>query len=98
MIEIRQSWVFADWLTALRDHKAKSVIQLRLDRVARGNLGDSKQVGDGIGELRIHYGPGYRLYFIREADVVTVLLCGGEKSTQGRDIDRAKTLAEQWRN
>ena len=98
MIEIRQTSTFEKWLHELRDAKSKSIIQLRLDRVAQGNLGDTKAVGDGVSELRIHFGPGYRLYFIREGSVVVVLLCGGQKSDQSRDIERAKVLAHEWRS
>lgn len=98
MIEIRQSAVFEKWLRGLRDDKARAIIQLRLDRISQGNLGDAKPVGDGIGEVRIHFGPGYRLYFLREADVAIVLLCGGQKSEQARDIRRAKELADEWRS
>ncbi|MEO8758283.1 MAG: type II toxin-antitoxin system RelE/ParE family toxin [Devosia sp.] len=98
MIEIRQSAVFEKWLRGLRDDKARAIIQLQLDRISQGNLGDAKPVGDGIGEVRIHFGPGYRLYFLREADVAIVLLCGGQKSEQARDIRRAKELADEWRS
>jgi len=97
MLEIRQSSIFERWLHGLRDSAARSLIQLRLDRIAAGNLGDAKPVGDGVSELRIHFGPGYRLCFIREGELVIVLLCGGKKSEQARDIERAKLLAEQWR-
>jgi len=90
MIEVRQTRTFAEWLGRLRDRKAKVVIELRLDRIAAGNLGDWKPVGDGVGELRIPYGPGYRAYFVREGDVLILLLCGGDKSTQARDIGAPK--------
>jgi putative addiction module killer protein len=68
-----------------------------LDRLAYGHAGDAESVGDGISELRIHYGPGYRVYFQRRGDTVVILLCGGDKNSQARDIKRAKRLAENWR-
>jgi putative addiction module killer protein len=95
MIEMRQTETFAEWLGALRDRKAVVIIARRLDRVSNGNFGDVKSVGDGVSELRIDHGPGYRLYFVRRGDALIVLLCGGDKSTQARDIERAKTLAEE---
>lgn len=98
MIEIRQTAVFSRWLRELRDRRARTLIELRLDRVAKGNFGDAKSVGDGVSELRIHYGPGYRAYFLRQGNLVVVLLCGGEKGTQEQDIERAKLLARDWRS
>lgn len=81
---------FADWLDALRDRSAVAKIQKRLDRVALGNLGDNRPVGEGVFELRIDYGPGYRVYFAQAESLTVLLLCGGDKSTQERDIVRAK--------
>ena len=72
-------------------------IAARLDRMAAGNPGDVQQVGEGISELRINYGPGYRVYFIQQGPVLIILLCGGDKSTQSKDIKQAKVLAEEWK-
>ena len=69
---------------------------MRLQRLANGNAGDVAPVGDGISELRIHYGPGYRIYFLQRGDILILLLCGGNKSTQDRDIRTAKKIADQW--
>ena len=93
MIEIRQSDEFTDWLMRLRDFQARAKIVTRILRLANGNAGDSRSVGDGIVELKISYGPGYRVYFISRGAVLIVLLCGGDKSTQAKDIRRAKELA-----
>jgi len=93
LIEIRQSDEFTDWLMRLRDFQARAKIVTRILRLANGNAGDSRSVGDGIVELKISYGPGYRVYFISRGAVLIVLLCGGDKSTQAKDIRRAKELA-----
>ena len=77
----------------LRDHRAKAKIAARIDRLAFGNPGDVRPVGEGISELRIDYGPGYRVYFVKRGNAVIVLLCGGDKSAQTKDIKAAKTLA-----
>ena len=92
MIEVRQTTVFRDWLDGLRDRRAQEKIAQRIVRVQAGLLGDAKFF-EGIGELRIDYGPGYRLYFVQRGTVVIVLLCGGDKGSQDRDIKRAKVLA-----
>lgn len=97
MIEVIQSGTFRQWLYNLRDREAIDRINVRLSRVALGNFGDTAPVGDGVSEMRIHYGPGYRIYFIRRGATVIVLLCGGDKSTQTQDIQRAKQLAANWR-
>ncbi|MES2886051.1 MAG: type II toxin-antitoxin system RelE/ParE family toxin [Pseudomonadota bacterium] len=96
MIELVKSASFDRWLSALRDIRAVARIQVRLDRIASGNPGDVKPVGDGISELRIDYGPGYRVYFMRRGLLVVVLLCGGDKSTQAQDIAKARAIAAQW--
>ena len=93
MIEIRQTEVFAAWFRNLRDRRARARIQVRIDRLSLGNPGDAKAVGEGVLELRIDYGPGYRVYFIRRGDTVIVLLAGGDKRTQARDINTALRLA-----
>lgn len=95
MFDVRQTELFADWLQGLRDRAAKARIEMRLRRVALGSLGDVKPVGEGVGEMRIDYGPGYRLYFVRREQIVIILLCGGDKGSQTRDIERALRLAAQ---
>jgi len=94
MIEIRQSETFAEWLDGLRDERARAKINVRIRRLSLGNPGDVKPVGEGVGELRIDYGPGYRLYFVQRGARLIVLLCGGDKTTQARDIESAKTMAK----
>jgi len=94
MIEVRQTGAFAKWMNALRDPRARAKILARIDRLALGNPGDVEPVGSGVSELRVHYGPGYRVYFVRRGNTLIVLLCGGDKSTQAKDIKSAKTLAE----
>ena len=81
---------FSVWLAALKDARARARIRARLNRVRLGNFGDCKNVGDGVSELRVDYGPGYRVYFGKEAHRIVVLLCGGDKRRQSSDIDRAK--------
>ena len=97
MIEVIQSSTFRRWIRRLRDRRAVARINARLRNVSIGNLGDTTSVGDGVFEMRIHYGPGYRLYFLREGPAVIVLLCGGDKDSQSRDIERARSLAREWR-
>lgn len=94
MIEIRQSEVFAKWLLRLRDIQGRSRIIARLARIRSGNLGDVKFF-DGIGEVRIDAGPGYRIYFVKRGDALIILLCGGDKSTQEKDIKAAKEMAKE---
>lgn len=91
--EVRQTEEFAEWLDSLSDPIAQKAIAKRLIRIAGGLLGDVKPVGDGVSELRIHTGPGYRLYLTRIGGTVVLLLCGGDKSSQRRDIARAKELS-----
>ena len=92
MIEVYTTEEFDSWFEKLRDRKARARIQARIDRIELGNFGDAQPVGDGISELRIFYGPGYRVYFTKKSSVVVVLLVGGDKSSQERDIARAKKL------
>lgn len=94
MIEVRQTTRFATWLAGLRDDRARARILKRLDRAGQGNLGDVAPVGGGVSEMRIFYGPGYRVYFVQRGSELIVLLCGGDKSTQGADIEEAKALAK----
>lgn len=88
---------FDDWLRRLLDFKAKARILARIKSAEHGNFGDCEPVGEGVSEMRVHVGPGYRVYFTRRETVVYVLLCGGDKSTQRRDINKAKTLARKLR-
>jgi putative addiction module killer protein len=90
--QLQQTDVFERWLAGLDDRKAKARILARLDAARLGNLGDCKAIGGALRELRVHTGPGYRLYFTQRQNVVILLLCGGSKSTQARDIERAKRL------
>jgi putative addiction module killer protein len=94
MAVLRQTAEFSGWLRRLRDRRVRARIASRIDRMAGGHLGDVRAVGDGVSELRIDYGPGYRVYFVRRGPTVYVLLCGGDKSTQDRDIRTAKRLAK----
>ena len=93
MIELRQTSTFAQWLDDLRDIRARARVQARIERLAMGNLGDIKSVGDGVSEMRIDYGPGYRVYFTRRGREIVILLAGGEKSSQNKDIRTAQRLA-----
>ena len=86
---------FDDWLRQLRDVKGKARILARIKSAEKGNFGDCQPAGEGVSEMRVHIGPGYRVYFVRRAAVVYVLLCGGDKSTQQRDIQQAKVLARE---
>ena len=96
MVELKQTETFRKWRSRLRDERAKALIASRLDRLAQGHPGDVEAVGDGVSELRIHHGPGYRIYFQKRGSLIIVLLCGGDKSTQAKDIKAAKRLAETW--
>ena len=89
---------FDKWFRQLKDIRAAARIQMRLDRLAAGNPGDVKPVGGGVSELRIDYGPGYRVYYQQKGDVLVILLNGGDKSSQTKDIKRAFELAEEWEN
>ncbi len=88
---------FDTWFRRLKDAKAKARILARIKSAELGNFGDCEPVGEGVSEMRVHFGPGYRVYFTRIGSVVYVLLCGGDKSSQKRDIERAKTLAQDVR-
>ena len=92
MYQIQRTEVFSKWLAGLRDTKGTARILARLDSVRLGNLSDSKSLGGGLHEMRIHAGPGYRLYFASRGEIVIILLCGGDKSSQQRDIARARRL------
>lgn len=93
MIEIRKTDLFSHWLDNLNDIRARARIQARIERLAAGNPGDVEPVGEGVSELRINYGPGYRVYFKRRGQELIILLAGGDKSTQPKDIKTALRLA-----
>ncbi len=96
MLELVKSATFDAWFRGLRDMRARVRIAARLDRVAEGNFGDVKPVGHGISELRIDYGPGYRVYFMQRGSVLVVVLAGGDKRTQPIDIKTARRIADDW--
>jgi putative addiction module killer protein len=95
VIEVRQTDEYEKWFDSLRDRQARARIDIRVRRLSLGNPGDVKPVGEGVSELRIDYGPGYRVYFVQRADVLIVLLAGGDKRTQDQDIRLAKQLARE---
>lgn len=95
MFEVRRTDAFVDWLIQLRDTQGRARIARRLDRLAEGNFGDAKLVGDGVSELRFTFGPGYRVYYTLQGRTVVILLCGGDKRTQRRDIERAVAMAKE---
>jgi putative addiction module killer protein len=93
MIEVRQTETFAAWIAGLRDDRARMRVEIRIRRLQLGNPGDVRPVGEGVSELRIDYGPGYRVYFTQRGRTLVVLLAGGDKRTQGRDVQTALELA-----
>ena len=95
MFDVRRTAAFVDWLTELDDVQARARIARRLDRLADGNFGDAKSVGDGVSELRFTFGPGYRVYYTMRGRTVVILLCGGDKHMQRRDIERAVAMAKE---
>ena len=94
MVEVRQTERFARWLAGLRDLRARAKVQARIERLIGGNPGDAKPVGAGVSELRINYGPGYRVYYLQRGAALNILLAGGDKSSQAKDIDEALLLAD----
>jgi putative addiction module killer protein len=94
MITVRETENFKNWIRNMKDKIAQSIIAARIRRISVGNFGDSKPVGEGISELRIDYGPGFRVYFTQRGREIVLLLCGGNKSTQSRDIETAKRIAK----
>lgn len=94
-LEVRRTAAFEAWLAKLRDRGARAIIAQRITRLAAGQIGDAKSVGEGLRELRIDHGPGYRIYFVRRGEKIVVLLCGGDKGSQSRDIARARYLAQE---
>lgn len=95
MIEVRQTPLYAEWFDSLKDRSARTRIDVRIRRLSLGNPGDVKPVGEGVSELRIEHGPGYRVYFARRGSELILLLAGGDKSSQDADIRRAKALARE---
>ncbi len=96
MMELKQTETFRKWRMRLKDERTKAIIASRLDRLAFGLAGDAKPAGQGISELRIDHGPGYRIYFQQRGNTVILLLCGGDKSSQAKDIKTAKQLSKEW--
>ncbi len=96
MKTIKQTTTYRTWERKLKDRQARSIIANRIFRLANGLLGDVQPVGQGVSELRIHHGPGYRVYFQQRGNELVILLCGGDKSSQARDIELAKALASHW--
>jgi putative addiction module killer protein len=97
VIEIKQTETFRLWEAKLKDRRARTIIATRLMRLAEGLAGDATPIGEGVSELRIHYGAGYRVYFQRRGNTIIILLCGGDKASQSRDITNAKILAREWK-
>ena len=95
MIEVRKSATYSAWIDALRDRTAVARIDIRIRRLSLGNPGDVRPVGEGVSEMRVDYGPGYRVYYKQRGPIMVILLCGGDKNTQARDIATAKELAKE---
>ncbi|MFA6413253.1 MAG: type II toxin-antitoxin system RelE/ParE family toxin [Syntrophales bacterium] len=95
MIEIRQTETYRKWFDSLKDRNARMRIDIRIRRISLGNFGDVKPVGEGVFEIRIDYGPGYRIYYLQKKNTVIILLLGGDKSTQSKDIQKAHELAQR---
>jgi len=95
-VQVRRTEEFAAWLGGLRDKQGRAKILARIDRLEDGNPGRTRSVGAGVVEMKIDFGPGYRVYYIQRGQLLILLLCGGDKSTQSNDIKRAKALAAQW--
>lgn len=94
MVDVRETPDFTNWLVALNDQRARLQIVRRISRIVAGNFGDAKSVGGAVSELRVDHGPGYRVYYTRRGKTVVILLCGGDKRTQSKDIRKAKEIAE----
>lgn len=97
MFTLVASSAFEKWFGGLKDYRASARIRQRLARLEQGHVGDAKPVGEGVSEMRIDHGPGYRVYFMRSGSVVILLLCGGDKGSQSRDIKEAKRIAREWK-
>ena len=98
MVDVIKSDTFDRWLRKLRDPHAKARVEMRIRRLSLGNAGDVQPIGEGLSEMRIDYGPGYRVYFMQKNKVLVILLCGGDKSTQQTDIAKAREIAAQWKD
>ncbi len=98
MVEIVKSDTFDRWLRKLRDPLARSRIEMRLRRLSLGNAGDVRPIGEGLSEMRIDYGPGYRVYYFQQGSVLVLLLCGGDKNSQQKDIGKAHGIATEWKD
>ena len=97
MYQVHQTDIFAAWLSKLKDRRAIAKILVRIESLRQGNSGDSKSLGSGLHELRIHFGPGYRIYYTRKSGLVVLLLCGGDKSSQSKDIAHARRILTELR-
>ena len=97
MVEIRRTDAYDRWFRRIRDRNAREVINVRIRRLREGRAGDARSVGEGVSELRVHYGPGYRIYFTRRGRRLVILLAGGDKDSQSRDIETARRLARDMR-
>lgn len=95
IVEIRQTVIYEKWIAGLRDRQARARVEARIRRLSLGNPGDVKPVGEGVSEMRINYGPGYRIYFVQRGQHLVILLAGGDKSSQARDIKTAQSLARE---
>jgi putative addiction module killer protein len=96
MVQVRRTKEFAEWLIGLRDNRGRAKILARIDRLEDGNPGKTKSVGASVVEMKIDFGPGYTVYYVEHGELLFLLLCGGDKSTQAHDIKRAKILAARW--
>ncbi|MBT4519416.1 MAG: type II toxin-antitoxin system RelE/ParE family toxin [Halieaceae bacterium] len=97
MHQVQQTDIFAKWLSKLKDHRAIAKILVRIESLRQGNTGDSKSLGSSLHELRVHFGPGYRIYYTRKSGLVILLLCGGDKSSQSKDIAHARKIMTELR-
>lgn len=98
MVEVKQSGIFRKWRNMIKDERLRALIAARISRLSAGLAGDVKPIGAGLSELRIHYGAGYRIYYMQKGNIFIVLLCGGDKSAQKRDIEKAKAIAKEWKD
>ena len=98
MYQVQQTDIFSKWLSKLRDRRGTARILARIESLRQGNNGDSRSLGSGLHELRIHFGPGYRIYFTRKAGLVVLLLCGGDKSSQSKDMARARNVLAELKS
>lgn len=98
MVEIIKSDTFDRWLRKLRDPRARARVEMRIRRLSLGNAGDVQPIGEGLSEMRIDYGPGYRVYYMQQSSLLVILLCGGDKRTQQKDIAKARQIAAEWKD